>query len=134
VGYELSFDPREQRLTLRRLGPEIQTLDSTVCSLPTLRPFPVRVQSVGNRWQVWVNDDATPVLDVTDPAPLNAGDRLAIRPWGSALGVDDLEIEPSGNGRHWRAADASPMPTAERRALEAYCLLVLGLNEVIYPD
>jgi hypothetical protein len=84
--------------------------------------------------RIWLNNEPEPTLDLTDPAPLTSGDRIGVRPWGSALSLDDLEATPSGGAPRWRAAEAVRGTPAARRALEAYCLLVLNLNDVIYPD
>ncbi len=134
TGYEVVFDPREQRVTLRRLGPEVRVLGSAMASIPMQAAFPLRVESNLGHMQIWLNNEPKPTLDLTDLAPLTSGDRIGVRPWGSALSLDDLEATPSGGAPRWRAAEAVRGTPAARRALEAYCLLVLNLNDVIYPD
>ena len=134
TGIEVIFEPREQRLTLRHLTPEPRILATTPAALPTQEPFAVRIAVENARWTIWLNDDSAPTLSATESEPVSSGDRVAVRPWGCALSLDDLEITPRGGAPVWRAAEATVGTPPERRALESFCLLVLNLNAVVYPD
>ena len=134
TGIELIFDPREQRLTLRRLEPEPRILATAPATLPTQEPFAVRVTADGPRWTVWLNGDSSPTLTITESNPVSSGHQVAVRPWGSAVSLDDLEIASEDGSRHWRASEAAVTTAPDRRALESFCLLVLNLNAVVYSD
>ena len=68
----------------------------------------------------------------TDPEPFTEPGHLGIRAWGAALSVDDLRLTTDGH----EVALLPPPETGDpnRRALEAFCLLLLNLNEVVYVD
>ncbi len=134
TGIEVIFEPREQRLTLRRLEPEPRILGTAPATLSTQEPFALRIVAENARWTIWLNGDSTPTLSVTESTPVSSGDRVAVRPWGSALSLDDLEITPGDGTPRWRASEAVAGTAPERRALESFCLLVLNLNAVVYPD
>jgi mono/diheme cytochrome c family protein len=134
TGIELIFDPRDQRLTLRRLEPAPHVLATAPASLPTQESFPVRIAAEGSRWTVWVNGEASPTLTASEPSPSIAGDQIGVRPWGSALSLDDLAITSREGATIWRASEGTAVTAPSRRALESFCLLVLNLNAVVYPD
>jgi hypothetical protein len=90
------------------------------------------VQVTDARIRVWLGDDAKPLLDFHDSKPMLAGGRVGARSWGAALSIDDLVVRPEGAVP---VAIRDPeLAPPERRALQAFCLLLLNLNEVAYVD
>lgn len=132
IGYEVALEPREQRITLRRHGNELATLAQVAAEVSTARSAPLKIQFEGARLRVWFGHAPAPVLDFTDPKPLLAAGHVGARAWGSALSLDDLVIEPAG-ARPITIRDTNLAPP-DRRAREAFCLLLLNLNEVVYVD
>ncbi len=131
-GYEIGFEPREQRVVLRRQSDEFAMLASVSANIPTGRSVPLRIEATDARIRVWFGDDSKPVLDVIDPKPILTSGRVGVRAWGAALSVDDLLI-----GAEALVPVAVPdeqLGSPERRARQAFCLLLLNLNEVVYVD
>jgi mono/diheme cytochrome c family protein len=131
-GYEVVLEPREQRIVLRRHEAELLTLTRATADLPTARILPLKVQVTDARIRVWLGDDAKPLIDCNDSKPMLAGGRVGARSWGAALSIDDLVVRPEGAVP---VAIRDPeLAPPERRALQAFCLLLLNLNEVAYVD
>jgi hypothetical protein len=131
-GYEVALEPREQRVVLRRHASELTELARASASVPTGRSLPLKIQATDARLRVWIGDSAKPVIDVVDPQPLLTAGQVGVRSWGAALSVDDLALKP--DGAMAVALRDEQLPPAERRAREAFCLLLLNLNEVVYVD
>ncbi|MBK8000882.1 MAG: DUF1553 domain-containing protein [Verrucomicrobia bacterium] len=132
LGYEVVFEPREQRVVLRRHAGELTELARVPADVPTGRSVSLKIHATDARLRVWLGDDSNPVIDVSDAKPLLTAGQVGVRSWGAALSVDDLALKPDG---------ASPvsirdeqLPSPDRRAREALCLLLLNLNEVVYVD
>ncbi len=131
-GYDVTFEPREQRLSLRRFAGEATILAQVSAEIPTGQSVPLKIESEGARIRVWFGNGAKPELDFTDPKPLLTAGQVGVRSWGAALSVDDLVLNPSGANSI--AISEVQLPSPERRAHEALCLLLLNLNEVVYVD
>jgi mono/diheme cytochrome c family protein len=103
----------------------------------------VRVQLDGKRIRVWLNGSSEPLIDFEDENALEAG-RVGFRTFNADCAIRNLCVTSSD--RTWNAdfapssAENEPLPkqqppkSAERRALEAFCLLLFNLNEMIYVD
>ena len=131
-GYEVALEPREQRISLRRHAGELTTLAQASAEIPTARSLPLKIQATDARLRVWLGDHAKPVIDFTDPKPLLASGQVGARAWGAALSIDDLVLRPDGAASVGVRDEELTAP--ERRAREAFCLLLLNLNEVVYVD
>jgi hypothetical protein len=132
-GYEVTLEPREQRLSLRRLANEATILAQASTDVPMARSVPLKIEFEGARLRVWIGDSTQVVLDCTDPKPLLSAGQVGVRSWGAALSVDDLVLKPADTGTPLAIRDER-LPAPARRAREALCLLLLNLNEVVYVD
>jgi Protein of unknown function (DUF1553)/Protein of unknown function (DUF1549)/Planctomycete cytochrome C len=137
-GYEVAFHPRRRKVTLSRHGADVAVLAEAARVLPTGKPLPVKIEVAGDRVRVWLGEEQ-PVLDVTDPQPLRTVGHLGVRSWGAAVTLDDLTVTAGGPPIDVATADvpagvAAQRKDPERRALEAVCLLILNLNELVYVD
>jgi len=135
-GYEVTFDPRQQRVSLRHQASELTTLAEADAVIPTVKAIPIKIELAGPRIRVWLNGAHEPVLDATDPKPAKGPGFLGIRTWGAALHVDALALHtdtlsPTGGEGARLVGSAGD---SQRRALQSFCLLLLNLNEVIYVD
>jgi hypothetical protein len=134
-GYELHLDPRRQLLTLRRHEKQSTNLVEVACSIAMAQPVHFRIEANGGKFRVWKDEATAPLVDFTEPSPRLAPGCVGVKTWGAPLSVDKLTVQ-SGNGpvysleRNTTAAEESP----SQRALEAFCLLLLNLNEVVYVD
>lgn len=131
-GYELLIEPREQRLRLRRHTDAVVTLATAPVGIFEGQPLFVRVEAAHARIRVWAGGASRPLIDVLDPSPILAPGHVGARAWGAALSVDDLIVHTSDGGTV-RVRDAAQDPPASR-ALQAFCLLLLNLNEVVYIE
>ena len=131
-GYEVALEPREQRIILRRHAGELTTLAQASAEIPTARSLPLKIQATDARIRVWLGDNAKPVIDFTDAKPLLASGQVGARAWGAALSIDNLVLRPDGAASVVVRDEELAPP--ERRAREAFCLLLLNLNEVVYVD
>jgi hypothetical protein len=131
-GYEVALEPREQRVLLRRHAGELTTLAQHSAAVPTGSRLPLKVQFDDARIRVWLGDAAKPLLECIDPAPLLTAGQIGTRVWGAAVSLDDLVLRPAGAA----ALDIRDplLAPPDRRALQAFCLLLLNLNEVVYVD
>jgi hypothetical protein len=131
-GYEVVLDPREQRIALRRHAGELTTLARAPAGIPNACSLSLKIQAAGARIRVWLGDGSKPVIDFTDPNPHPASGQVGARTWGAAMSVDDLVLHPDGAASVTvRGPQLAP---PDRRAREAFCLLLLNLNEVVYVD
>ena len=129
-GYEVAFEPREQRIALWRHGGETVRLAGIPASIPTGRSTPMRIEARDGHLRIaWGTER---VWDVTDPKPIPGAGRVGVRTWGSAMSVDELVLSPEGLAPITVRDESSQSP--ERRAYEAFALLLLNLNEVVYVD
>lgn len=131
-GYEVAFEPREQRIVLRRHAGELTELALVPAAVPTGRSVALKIQAADARLRVWLGADSRPAIDIVDAKPLLAAGQVGVRSWGAALSVDDLVLQPDGAAPI--AVSDEQLPPPERRAREALCLLLLNLNEVVYVD
>jgi hypothetical protein len=131
-GYEVALEPREQRVLLRRHSDGLTTLAQSSAAIPAGTSLPLKVQFDGARIRVWLGDAAQPTLEFIDPAPLLAAGQVGVRAWGAAVSLDDLMLRPEG-GPVLSLRDTE-LASPDRRALQAFCLLLLNLNEVVYVD
>ena len=131
-GYEVVLEPREQRIALRRHAGELTTLAQVSADVPTARSLPVKIQTTNDRIRVWLGDNSYPVIDFTDPKPILTAGQVGARSWGAAVSVDDLVLHPDGAAPV--AVRDHQLAAPDRRAREAFCLLLLNLNEVVYVD
>jgi mono/diheme cytochrome c family protein len=131
-GYEIALEPREQRVALRRHGDELTTLARSPAPIPTGRGVAVKIEVSNARLRVWLGGASAPAIDVTDPKPILAAGRMGARTWGAALSLENLVIRADGLAPVALCEEQLDPP--ERRALQAFCLLLLNLNEVVYVD
>jgi hypothetical protein len=131
-GYEVTLDPRQQRLIIRRHAKQMITLAETGAAIPTAKPIPIKVELAGPRLRVWLNHATRPNLDLTDTNPLTGKGLFGIRTWGAALSIDDLRLplDPTGLA----PSPERGRPSREQEALQSFCLMLLNLNESIYVD
>jgi len=136
-GYEVAFDPRQQRLAVRRHSAELTTLADVTAAIPTGRPLRVKIQLSGASLRIWLDDAREPTIEVTDPHPVNGTGLLGVRTWGAALSLDDLTlITGSQKFSIGPAVEVSGEldKSAEQQALLSFCLLLFNLNELAYVD
>ncbi|MEO8425692.1 MAG: DUF1549 and DUF1553 domain-containing protein, partial [Verrucomicrobiota bacterium] len=131
-GYEVTFEPRQQRVSLRRHSAEPTVLAEVSARFPSAQPFPVAISFDGPRVRVWINGGERPLFDVVDSQPVSGPGLIGVRSWGAALSLDDLTIATSE--RKVSVAGESEHKQSQQRALESFCLLLLNLNEVVYVD
>ena len=131
-GYEVVIEPREQRVLLRRHSGELTTLAQSSAPVPTGQSLPLKVQFDAARIRVWLSDNSKPILEFTDPKPILITGQVGVRAWGAAVSVDDLVLRPDGASS--MAVLDEQLAAPDRRALQAFCLLLLNLNEVVYVD
>ncbi len=131
-GYEVLVEPRDQRIVLRRLNPEVTVLASASIPVPEGRHVPVRIDAADDRIRVWTGAPSLLVIDFRDPAPIVAAGSVGVRARGAALSVDDLVIRPSEGPVRFVTDDTQSPP--RRRALQSLGLLLLNLNEVVYIE
>ncbi|MFM7100600.1 MAG: DUF1549 and DUF1553 domain-containing protein, partial [Verrucomicrobiota bacterium] len=132
-GLEVLLEPRERRLSLRRLQPDPGIL-ATAPVESAADPQDLRLEVRGGRIRVWLGSNAlgSPRVDVADPEPAAPAGTVGFRAWGAALSVDQLVVE-SAAGRQEILPDRAEADPA-RRALAAVCLMLLNLNETVYVD
>ena len=131
-GYEIVLEPREQRIALRRHASELSSLTQVSAHVPTARSLPVKIQTTNDRIRVWLGDNSNPAIDFTDPKPILTAGQVGARSWGAAMSIDDLVVQPDGAAPV--AVRDHQLAPPERRAREAFCLLLLNLNEVVYVE
>ncbi|MSU35590.1 MAG: hypothetical protein EXS36_10835 [Pedosphaera sp.] len=131
-GYEFAFEPREQRIVLRRHGMNLTTLAEARDSIPSGRALPVKIDATGSRLRLWMGESVDPAIDVTDGEPILAPGHAGIRAWGAPVSIDDLAI--CVRGQPPVAVRDAAGDSSEQRGLQALCLLLLNLNEVVYID
>ncbi len=131
-GYEVVLEPRGQRIALRRHAGELTTLVHVPADVPTARSISLKIETTNDRIRVWLSGNSSPVIDFTDPKPILAAGQVGARSWGAALSIDDLVLHPDGAAPV--AVRDRQLAPPDRRAREAFCLLLLNLNEVVYVD
>lgn len=132
-GYEVTLDPRQQRIALLRHGKELTTLAVAEVVIPTIKPVALRIEMADARVRVWVDGARQPVIDSFDSHPISAKGLVGVRAWGAPMCLDKLSV--AADGKHFEAAAAqTDNEGVRRRALQSFCLLLLNLNEMIYVD
>ncbi|HEX3658967.1 MAG TPA: DUF1553 domain-containing protein [Pirellulales bacterium] len=91
-GYSVDFDSRAGSVSLRRHGAELTLLGEANAQLPTGQPLLVKIEARGPRIRVWVNGPQ-PVLDITDPQPLNDSGRVGVASWGAGISLDGFVVD-----------------------------------------
>jgi Protein of unknown function (DUF1553) len=132
-GYEIAFDPRRQRISVRRQGADPATIADEEAQIPFGTPFRVTIESIGPRIRVSVHGESRPVVDVVDEKSIANQGQIGVRTWGGSLSLDDLTVRTSSDDGDHRIVPAGAANPAQR-ALQSFCLLVLNLNEVVYID
>ena len=92
TGYEVLLNPRIPSLSLRRVGETVTLLAEARHPIPANRPLPVRVEAVGSRIRVWLDQQSEPLIDVTDADPLLQEGFVGVRVWGAPVSLDHLTI------------------------------------------
>ena len=134
-GYEVVLDARQQRIALRRHSTNIITLAETSTSISTTAPHAVKIEAREGQIRVWLDGSAQPLLAVNDSAPITQPGRLGVRAWGAAVSLDKLTLNTAGQTFDPLAGITSQGGEPPRqRALEALCLMLLNLNELVYVD
>jgi len=131
-GYELTLEPRERRVRLRRLGTNITTLATAALADLPPQGLSARVELRDDRIRVRLGDTRGTTLEVRDPEPWLAPGGIGVRAWGAALSLQDLTVR-SESGPRVVVLDTT-LDAPSRRALQSFCLLLLNLNEVVYID
>jgi len=141
-------EPRQQRVSLRRHTGEVQLLDSARLSISPGQPLPIRITFVETRFRVFVRNETEPVLDVTDSWPILGNGLVGIRTSGAPLNLEHLRVQAQDGptalvepddlaGLNHSGRDASDdraRLTGDARAWQAFCLVLLNLNEFAYVD
>lgn len=132
-GYALVFQPRAQTISLERHdGKDVRVLASARAEFACDQWISNRIEVTGAHVRVWLNGDSNPVLDVTDPDPIDGPGNVGVSTWGAALTLDSLKLTTGGQTR---VLSNAPDPRwAERSARAAMCLMILNLNEFVYVD
>ena len=133
-GYEVVFDPRAQRVALRRHGAELATIAEADARIPVGKSFPMRIQIIGKQVRVSLHGEPLPILDMLDDKPIATAGQIGMRTWGGSLSLDDLAVTALSGGGGERFVVPSGTADPKRRVLQSLCLLVLNLNEMIYVD
>jgi mono/diheme cytochrome c family protein len=134
-GYDITLDPRNHRLFLRRQDGETSAeLADVPLNIPWDREHRLMIAAERSRIRVWLDGRQAPILDVVDPQPLTQPGCLGLRTWGAPLTVHDLTISSSGKRIRIDPATTLSAGEARREALESFCLIVLNLNEFAYVD
>jgi mono/diheme cytochrome c family protein len=117
-GYELLFSPRDDELSLVRVGREkITELGKTRLTTPPAKDLLVRIVFRGNKAEVFVGDGG-PKLVADLPDATGPGDRVGVRALGAAIRLDGLTFHPGTPGDPGtkidlaRVTDTSPPPAA----------------------
>jgi hypothetical protein len=128
-GYELYFDPQNNRVQLRRVGNQTTILAQTPAKLVSGRWHDVQIAMTGER--IAVQLDGQLLFNVSDERPQLAGDRVGLRTWGAELAFREFRVRDK-----FQAVEllGNAAPEAERRALAAVAKLILNLNEFVYID
>jgi len=137
-GYEFCFDPRQQKISLRRHTVQgIEPISEVEAAIPVSKPLSARIELTGSRVKVSLGGKA-PVLDLIDRKPIREPGYVGIRTWGAPMNVDTLAVVDSDEQLRTDALPSSKNMTttedARVRALQSFCLLLFNLNELIYVD
>lgn len=97
-GADLLIEPRENRVSLRRLdGEKIGKVVQAELSLPSGAWIDFVVEQKGARIAVSFNGDSKPALVAEDPGLTAGNGSFGVRAWGGGLTLDDLAIEANGS-------------------------------------
>jgi hypothetical protein len=137
-GYELRFEPLLGRVGLYRCAGDAEDTVAPLAEIPdtglTGAWRQVKIEQQGPRHRVWLDGATTPAIDVEDSQPLAAPGRFGLRTWGSPLSVKDASATTNGVRTVLDQSTEAAATSPERRSLEAFCLLMLNLNEFVYID
>lgn len=128
-GLEVRLIPATDTLEVATLRGERTVLGKTSVPLETGKSISLRISVQQNKIAVWAGDLNATALEVTDPEPHREKGRVAFRVWGAPLAVDRLSVDTANGQVEYEQPDE-----AATAGLEAACLLILNLNEVIYVD
>jgi hypothetical protein len=131
-GYELALDARQQKILLRRHGMNVTTLTQASTPIQVGSPIRVRIEARGDEVSVWLDGQEKPSLELKDVAPIAQPGQIGVRAWGAAVNVDKLMVS-TGTGTLDVLANRDAK-TPSHCALQALCLTLLNLNELVYVD
>jgi hypothetical protein len=135
VGYDVSLDPRNHRLLLRRHdGAQSATLADVPITIPWHEKHRLKVAAEGPRIRIWLDGNERPIVDVVDSHPSTQPGYVGLETWGAPLTVHDLTVASAGKEVRIDRATTLTSEDAKRQALESFCLIVLNLNEFAYVD
>jgi hypothetical protein len=134
-GYELAFDVRQQKILLRRHGPNVVTLAEAIAPIHVATLRTVKIAAREGEIRVWLDNDPNPLIVTHDPDPIIQPGQVGIRTWGSAVSVDKLTLSAGTEMFDVLASTATrEVKVPAERALESLCLMLLNLNEFVYVD
>lgn len=105
----------------------------------------VRAELTGARIRIYVDDQVEPLIDFTDPQPLPPG-RVGFRTFRCPVEYRNVTVKDARTIRAPDVQSIRPEQAArffvtgtkpdecEHQAFQAFCLLVLNLNEMIYVE
>ncbi len=135
-GYELVFAPRSKRVQWRRQEEKSEILAEAAAELPIGKALEVKVAladlEAGVRAEVFLPGKEQPILAVTDPRRIAGGGAFGVRTWGGPLTVENVRWRTRMGGGE--SAVRAETVKSEQRAFEAFCLVLLNLNELVYVD
>jgi hypothetical protein len=83
---------------------------------------------------VYRRQETRPLLEVVDEQPILCSGRAGVRAWGGSVSLDGLAVRAGADGSgEWVKPPPDGAAPGER-ALQALCLVILNLNEVVYVD
>ncbi len=135
AGYDVTLDSRQQHVVLRRhSGNFVQTLANVPAHVRINDFHHLKIAANGNRLRVWLDHAPVPCIDTFDPQPFTQPGYLGLRVWGAAFSARNFSVQTTG--QRLRVDSDCPVDTEEarRQALQAFCLIVLNLNEFVYID
>lgn len=133
TGYEFTFEPRTQMVSLKRHDKEVATIASVGLKFRPGEWHKFKIEAAGPRLSLCLDDDAKPLIEFTDPKPLTTPGRVGVRTWGASLGVENLSI--AFDGKNASLAESYTQPDrSQKQAMASLCLLLLNLNEFVYVD
>jgi hypothetical protein len=122
-GYEVVFDPRQQRVLVRRHAEKVEVLAETPAAIAKGQSCTVRIALGGARLRVWINapcdssasgsakvlseaepasvaDTIAPLIDIADAKPIQGTGYVGVRPAGGGLSLDELTLETATGTAH----------------------------------
>ena len=105
----------------------------------------LRAEFQGGRIRIFVNHESAPAIDYVDPQPLPAG-KVGLRTFHCPVEFRQITVTGRGESRMLSLDHASPPhhvqlavaglkpDESSRQAFDAFCLLLMNLNEMIYVE